>query len=93
MAAAIFGGLGIAFGASVAHGLQKLLTVKKFFRKFSQQSISVVSCIALLAIAIMFDQDFSRGMKWVGISFIAGINLFPGHYACLLFKILRKAAL
>jgi uncharacterized membrane protein YgdD (TMEM256/DUF423 family) len=82
--ASIFGALAVALGAFGAHGLENITTDEKILHGFQTAvQYQMYHALALLAIAIMYDQFQNRWIKWAGNCFIAGIILFSGSLYCL----------
>lgn len=86
IAAAIFGGLGVALGAFGAHGLEKITTDEKILHGFQTGvQYQIFHALALLAVAIIFEKSPNHWIKWAGRCFIMGIILFSGSLYLLTF--------
>jgi uncharacterized membrane protein YgdD (TMEM256/DUF423 family) len=84
--AAFFGGLAVALGAFGAHGLESITSDEKILHGFQTGvQYQMYHALALLAIAIMFDQFQNKWIKWAGNCFIAGTILFSGSLYLLTF--------
>lgn len=86
IAAAMFGGSGVALGAFGAHGLQKVTTDEKILHGFQTAvQYQLYHALALLAVAFLNDKLPLKWMKWTGYLFIAGIILFSGSLYLITF--------
>ena len=86
IAAAIFGGLGVALGAFGAHGLEKVTSDEKILQGFrTAVQYQLYHALALLAVAILYDKLSVKVMKWAGYFFITGVILFSGSLYLLTF--------
>jgi len=86
IAAAIFGGLGVALGAFGAHGLEKATSDQKILQGFrTGVQYQLFHALALLGVAILYDKFPDKMMKWAGYFFISGIILFSGSLYLLTF--------
>ncbi len=84
--AAIFGGLAVAFGAFAAHGLERITTDEKILHSFQTGvQYQIYHALALLAVAILFENFSSRRLIWTANCFIAGTILFSGSLYLLTF--------
>ena len=84
--AAIFGGLAVAFGAFGAHGLERITTDEKILHSFQTGvQYQIYHALALLAVAILFENFSSHRFIWAANCFIAGIILFSGSLYLLTF--------
>jgi len=93
IAAAISGGLAVAFGAFGAHSLENITTDEKILHGFhTGVQYQVYHALALLAIAIMYEKDRGKWLKWAGNSFIAGILLFSGSLYFLTFLKIQESS-
>lgn len=94
VAAAIFGGLGVALGAFGAHGLENVTNDEKILHGFrTGVQYQMYHAFALLTVAVLYDKFPAGWMKWAGMSFIAGIILFSGSlYLLTFFKIQESDA-
>lgn len=92
IAAAIFGGLGVALGAFGAHGLEKVTNDEKILQGFrTGVQYQLYHALALLAVAILYDKFSVKAMKWAGYFFIAGIILFSGSLFLLTFLKIQES--
>ena len=92
-AAAIFGGLAVAFGAFGAHSLEDITTDEKILHGFQTGvQYQMYHALALLAIAIMYQKDPGKWLKWAGNFFIAGIILFSGSLYLLTFLKIQESS-
>lgn len=92
IAAAIFGGLGVALGAFGAHGLEKVTSNEKILQGFrTGVQYQLYHALALLAVAILFDKLPVKVLKWAGYFFIAGIILFSGSLFLLTFLKIQES--
>lgn len=92
IAAAIFGGLGVALGAFGAHGLEKVTSNEKILQGFrTGVQYQLYHALALLAVAILYDKFPVMTMKWAGYSFIAGVILFSGSLYLLTFLKIQES--
>ncbi len=92
IAAAIFGGLGVALGAFGAHGLEKVTNDEKILQGFrTGVQYQLYHALALLAVAILYDKFSFKAMKWAGYLFIAGIVLFSGSLYLLTFLKIQES--
>lgn len=86
IAAAIFGGLAVAIGAFGAHGLESITKDEKILHGFQTGvQYQMYHALALLAVAILYNELPANWMKWSGICFIVGIILFSGSLYLLTF--------
>ncbi len=86
IAAAIFGGLAVAIGAFGAHGLESITNDEKILHGFQTGvQYQMYHALALLAVAILYNELPANWMKWSGICFIVGIILFSGSLYLLTF--------
>lgn len=84
--AALFGGLAVALGAFGAHGLERITADEKILHSFQTGvQYQLYHALALLALAILFENFSSRRMIWAANCFIAGILLFSGSLYILAF--------
>ena len=95
IAAAVFGGLAVVFGAFGAHGLEKITTDEKILHGFQTGvQYQMYHALALLAIAILYEKYPGKWLKWAGNFFIAGIILFSGSlYILTYLKIQESSAI
>lgn len=92
IAAAIFGGLGVALGAFGAHGLENVTSDQKILQGFrTGVQYQLFHALALLAVAILYDKFPVKMMKWAGNSFIAGMILFSGSLYLLTFLKIQES--
>lgn len=92
IAAAIFGGLGVALGAFGAHGLENVTSDQKILQGFrTGVQYQLFHALALLAVAILYDKFPAKMMKWAGNSFIAGMILFSGSLYLLTFLKIQES--
>lgn len=92
IAAAIFGGLGVALGAFGAHGLERVTDDEKILQGFrTGVQYQLYHALALLAVAILYDKFPFKMMKWAGYSFIAGTILFSGSLYLLTFLKIQES--
>ncbi len=86
IAAAIVGGLAVAIGAFGAHGLERITNDNKILHGFQTGvQYQMYHALALLAVAILYNELPANWMKWSGICFIVGIILFSGSLYLLTF--------
>ena len=84
--AAIFGGLAVALGAFGAHGLESITADEKILHIFQTGvQYQLYHALALLAVAILFENFSCRRLIWAANCFIAGILLFSGSLYILAF--------
>ena len=93
--AALLGALAVALGAFGAHGLEKITADEKVLHGFhTAVQYQMYHALALLAVAIIFENFSNRWIKWAGICFIAGTILFSGSlYLLTLLKIQESSAI
>ncbi|MDZ4795263.1 MAG: DUF423 domain-containing protein [Bacteroidota bacterium] len=94
VAATVFAGLAVALGAFGAHGLERITADEKILHGFQTGvQYQLYHALALLAVALLYEQLPSNWMKWTGNCFIAGILLFSGSlYLLTFFKIQGSTA-
>lgn len=86
IAAAVFGGLAVAFGAFGAHALEGLTKDEKILHGFQTGvQYQMYHALALLAIALLYERAPLHQVKWAATCFIAGIFLFSGSLYLLTF--------
>jgi uncharacterized membrane protein YgdD (TMEM256/DUF423 family) len=85
----ILAGLAVAFGAFGAHGLQQLTSDEKILNGFrTGVQYQGYHALALLLVAVIFQQFPNKWIKWSGTCFITGIILFSGSlYILTLLKV------
>lgn len=84
--ATIIGGLAVAFGAFGAHGLEHITTDEKILHSFQTGvQYQIYHALALLAVALLFNNISSRRLIWAANCFIVGILLFSGSLYLLTF--------
>jgi uncharacterized membrane protein YgdD (TMEM256/DUF423 family) len=89
---AIFGALAVALGAFGAHGLESITSDEKILHGFQTGvQYQMYHALALLIIAIMYDQFQNKWIKWAGSCFIAGIILFSGSLYFLTFLKIQES--
>ncbi len=92
MTAAVFGGLAVAFGAFGAHSLENITRDEKILHGFQTGvQYQMYHALALLAIAILYEKDHGKWLKWAGNFFIAGIILFSGSLYLLTFLKIQES--
>lgn len=92
IAAAVFGGLGVALGAFGAHGLEKVTNDEKILQGFrTGVQYQIYHALALLAVAVLCDKFPAKPMKWAGYFFMAGIILFSGSLYLLAFLKIQES--
>ena len=93
IAASVFGGLAVAFGAFGAHGLESITEDEKILHGFQTGvQYQMVHALALLVITILIEKFSGKWMKWAGNSFIAGIILFSGSLYLLTFLKIEESS-
>jgi uncharacterized membrane protein YgdD (TMEM256/DUF423 family) len=86
IAAAVCGGLAVAFGAFGAHSLEGITSDEKILHGFQTGvQYQMVHALALLALAMLYDKYPGKWIKWSGIFFLSGIILFSGSLYILTF--------
>lgn len=86
VAAAVFGGLAVAFGAFGAHALERLTKDEKILHGFQTGvQYQMYHALALLAISLLYERAPLSLIKWAATCFIAGIFLFSGSLYLLTF--------
>ena len=84
--AAVFGGLGVAFGAFGAHGLQRLTEDEKILHGFQTGvQYQLYHALALLAVACLYEKLNGAWVKRAVFCFVTGIVLFSGSLYLLTF--------
>ncbi len=76
--AAFLGAIAVALGAFGAHGLKKIVPAETVVTFQTGVQYQVYHVLALLGIAVIYQQYPNRFIKWAGFSFITGIILFSG---------------
>ncbi len=93
IAAAVSGGLAVAFGAFGAHALEGLTKNEKILHGFQTGvQYQMYHALALLAITVLYERTLLRLMKWAANCFIAGIFLFSGSLYLLTFLKLQGSS-
>lgn len=93
IAAAIFGGLAVAFGAFGAHGLESITKDEKILHGFQTGvQYQMYHALALLAIATLVDNFSSKMLSYAASCFIIGIILFSGSLYILTFLKIQESA-
>jgi uncharacterized membrane protein YgdD (TMEM256/DUF423 family) len=93
IAAAVFGGLAVAFGAFGAHSLENITADEKILHGFQTGvQYQMYHALALLGVAILYEKEKSKWMKWAGNFFIAGIILFSGSLYLLTFLEIQESS-
>lgn len=86
VAAALFGGLGVALGAFGAHGLQNVTSDEKIIHGFQTGvQYQVYHALALLSLALMIEKLPGKLILWSARCFTTGIILFSGSLYLLTF--------
>jgi uncharacterized membrane protein YgdD (TMEM256/DUF423 family) len=76
--AAFLGAIAVALGAFGAHGLKKIVPAETVATFQTGVQYQVYHVLALLGIAVIYQQYPNRFIKWAGFSFITGVILFSG---------------
>ena len=93
IAAAVFGGLAVAFGAFGAHSLANITSDEKILHGFQTGvQYQLYHALALLAIGILYEKNPGKWLKWAGYFFIAGIILFSGSLYLLTFLKIQESS-
>ncbi len=93
IAAAVFGGLAVAFGAFGAHRLESITNDEKILHSFQTGvQYQMYHALALLAIGILYEKDPGKWLKWAGHFFITGIILFSGSLYLLTFLKIQESS-
>ena len=91
--AAFFAGLAVVLGAFGAHGLEKITSDEKILHGFQTGvQYQMYHALALLLIAITFENFQPKWIKWAGNCFITGIILFSGSLYLLSFLKIQESS-
>jgi uncharacterized membrane protein YgdD (TMEM256/DUF423 family) len=92
IAAAVFGGLGVALGAFGAHGLQGMTSDEKILHGFQTAvQYQVYHALALLALAGLAGKLNERWLKFAAVFFIIGTVLFSGSLYLITFLKIQES--
>ncbi len=78
-AGSLLAGIGVILGAFGAHELQDMTTDEKIIHSFNTGvQYQLYHALALIAVALVFDKQPVKWLRWSGFCFFMGILFFSG---------------